>query len=72
MRILSLGNAATSCFNVAAFLFQANSSPSFYAFPYFETVDGVLPKNIAARPDGGQWIKVSIGDPDGKSRVFLP
>ena len=39
--------------------------------PKLETVDDVLPKNVAAWPDGGQRIEIHVGNPNSESGVLL-
>lgn len=39
--------------------------------PDFNAVDDVLPKDIAARTNGGQRIEIGVGYPNGKGGVLL-
>ena len=40
--------------------------------PYLQTVDGVLPQDVAARAGNRERAQVCISDPHGKGSILLP
>ena len=43
----------------------------FALFPELVAVDDVLPEDVGARGDAGEWVEVGLCHPDGEDCVFL-